>query len=284
MQIGLPMSIARAVPGARRASSFRGGVRLDILVAGGLAVLALLATYLAPTAIWPLTALLFLLGAPHGGVMLKNGVAKLPSAGFIVLYLAVAAIVLGLFVASPLAGLAAFFLLSAWHFSRAEAVAALGIFATFAAFLLSPPQTHALIVDIAGAGRATDLMLLAGELGAVAGFIAVARALWTKPDGDLLLRFAAVVILFALLPPLLAMAIYFFALHSLAEYRAHAGPQPERGAFLFLPVGVPVVIGGAALYLATLVGLVSVPLMAGLALALAIPHMLDEALRPQPQA
>ncbi|MGB7406638.1 MAG: Brp/Blh family beta-carotene 15,15'-dioxygenase [Pacificimonas sp.] len=236
--------------------------------------LATLTTWV-PGAVYPAALALFLFGTPHGAVMFRGGRAVLPSVSYAGLYVGSAFGMAALFLVAPGMGLIGFFAISAIHFARAEADVhpAYGVFATFAAFLFSPERTADLIIAILGDGGLNgDWMLVGGGIAVTALLIAL-FAPETRRTLEAPSRLALTVAMFAFLHPLLAIALYFFALHSVKEYLDLARDGALRDA---MPYGIPAAVGGALLYALTANELLAVSTAALVALAFTLPHMFDE--------
>lgn len=244
-------------------------------------------------------AAIVLLGIPHGALDLAIGrVLFRPSRGrlwflvFALPYLVLAGAVLLAWRVAPMPTLAAFLLASSWHFGREHldalrlparpaATWALGGIPVAVPVLTQPAATARLLSAIAGAPIARPPgWLLAGAL-VWAGLCAFAawRARSAAPTVP-----GLACLWFALLPPILAFALYFTALHAPAHMtsmlrRPDRLPQARTvaaawrlalpGTAITLALGAllwPLYAGPAPARLAELV-------FQGLA-ALTLPHML----------
>ena len=230
---------------------------------------------LAPSAALYAALALFLLGVPHGAVerhVTRNGLERrLPSPGYTALYLGAALLFLCGWLAAPVPMLALFLLMSAVHFGASEPRLTLaGLWVVLGSLALWTAPT----LDIFGALTATDLSALAPIAriaGLLAGLALAAQAVIRRDYayGALLLG------IFSLLGPVSAVALYYFGIHSLREWReVHAlrgGVRPMLA--LYAPFSLPVFIGGAAVVLAVQQGALDLTLASGLGMAVAIPHM-----------
>ena len=223
-------------------------------------------------------AVLFLFGVPHGATMRGSGGPVTPSPIYAFAYLCGAAALIASFALAPAIGVASFLFLSAIHFARSErgALPAIGIFATFAAFLFHPAAASDLVDTITDGSRWTSSIVTAGAAIAALSLALLLIDRRTFGCRRSAIRVAVVTALFALLSPLTAMGIYFAALHSLPEYAA-GGPRPSTiGASPFLPFGAIAISGGVLLCTAVANGYIPVSMMAITAMGFALPHMIDE--------
>lgn len=245
----------------------------------GLAFSALQA--FAPALIVPAALVLFLLGIPHGAVerdplgALMRGRIRAPGLMYSGLYLVFGVLVFSSWLIAPWPTLLIALILSAWHFALTPgAPRGIGVFVVCACFALWPDTTLSLF----GALTGQALSVPTGALVAV-GAIGFA-ALWLSPgwrhDWPMRLVLSGV---FLVVHPVAAVAIYFFAAHSLAESAAMLDQRPDEPAWrsvlrIYGPTSLPALVGATALLWLTWQSLVAVPLAAGLAVAFIVPHML----------
>ena len=244
------------------------------------ATLALGAALFALEALAPAAALyaalaLFLFGIPHGAVerhLTRNGLERrLPSPGYTALYLCAALLFLWGWRAAPMPMLALFLLMSALHFGASEPrLAFAGLWVVFGSLALWTAPTLGIFSSLA----ATDLTALA-PVARIAGLLAgLALAVQAVLRRDV--AYGALLLgMFGLLGPVSAVALYYFAVHSLREWRdVHALQGGVRSMLaLYAPFSLPVFIGGAAIVIAVQRGALDLSLAAGFGMAIAIPHM-----------
>ena len=252
------------------------------LVAWGALVLAILAQVAGEA--WAIGAglALFAAGLAHGAGDENDGVLRAYSPALVAAYVVVGAAIAALFVASPLAGLALFLVLSAWHFARSDiamdplsryAIAALASGGSALFWHHTTEDVFGVIVGAPPPGLFTDLLLLVG----VAGTGAAAWALIKGRAGS---GHAVIAVLAcAAFHPVLAVGLIFLT--------AHAIPIQQRqiaryglGAVL-RAVAWPTVIatvGAVAIAVAVLQGWLVLPLALAFAFGMATPHMLTERL------
>ncbi len=227
----------------------------------------------------PIVFVLFGLGLPHGAAISDlDGHVRIPDARIVTVYIVSAAALLLLFMVSPAAGLISFLTVSAIHFGKAERAYAvpLGPLATFAAFLLRPGDTRVILAAIMPDGQTLTAILLAGQLAALGALFLLALRLAKERAKGSFLRAVAILFMFALLPPLMAMGLYFLMLHSVAAYRQPVlnGQSPVSAAAAFAVCGLPALVGAVLLTAGWLAGWVATPIIAAVAFAFALPHML----------
>ncbi len=173
-----------------------------------------------------LTPLVAVLGVPHGALDIDMARALWPlerraaRLAFGLGYLAVAAGVLGLWLAAPAAALTAFLVYSAAHFAGdwRDALAWPARLAAGAAVVALPAGRHeAAVADLfAVLAPADAAAALAAGLHAVAPIAAVAAlglAVAARRPG-VVLELATLVLLALAVPPLVYFAVYFCGLHS----------------------------------------------------------------------
>lgn len=209
-----------------------------LLIAGTLAAALLLATggELPGDLLLVVLALLVVLtGLPHGAldpwIARRAGLWRSATgcAAFHLAYLALALAVILVWQAAPVASLALFLALSAWHFAgdwqadlagwrRALAGSSLLTLPAMA-FPQEVAEAFVVLAGAPGAQLATALQLIAPwlALGLLAGVLSAPRcSLATR------IELAALAALSQLLPPLVYFIVYFCALHSLRHLRSAA--------------------------------------------------------------
>lgn len=197
---------------------------------------------------------------------------------------------------SPLSTLICFLLISAWHFARAEPPSlpaawryCAGLWIITGSFLVYPEQTLNIFKTLIGLQdvknpylvidaealrpfQITSGLILAG-LSAITIFLGRAQS-----TGQQILRRAlALIALFLLLPPVAAVAVYFFAVHSLGETAKTLDAlddTPYNWLKVYAPASMPALFGAAGLLALCAAGLMPLPLASGLAVAFIVPHML----------
>ena len=214
----------------------------------------------------------FIAGLPHGAAD-DNGrrIARWKPLG-IAVYLLVAASLALFALAQPLAALAAFLLLSAWHFAAHEPGwhgLAIGATAIGGSALWQGEATAQVFAAVTGAPVPGAVMLPLAMFGA-AGVGLALGSIRRKPAGALVLLGAP-----ALLHPVLAVGLIFFAIHAApvlaGQLRDYGTTKVIRAAW---PTALAAALGSGALIAAVMLGWVPLPLAAALAISLATPHML----------
>ncbi len=197
-------------------------------------------------------------------------------------YVAFAAAIAALYLASPLLGLAAFLAISGWHFAispadfdRASRYAIAGCAIGGSALFHPAPtaEVFAAITGLAIPGAAMQPLAIVGAGGvALAGLAAARRAngMWQA-----ILAVLAVI----LLEPVLAVALIFFVAHALPVQREQIADHGlDRVLKAIAPTGIPALAGAIALIALAWLGYVALPLAAAIAIGVATPHMLTERL------
>ena len=181
------------------------------------------------------------LGLPHGAldplIARRAGLWRTPLgfAGFNLGYLAIVALVVGVWLLAPTASLVGFLVVSGIHFGadwnsgRSVVLRSL----TGVGLLTLPAFAHhdevsGIYRTLAGSGGGVvaDVQLWLGPVAIVAMLIGAALALRRRPTDALEILLAAILALVA--PPLIFFALYFCALHS-ARHLRH-GFAEERGS------------------------------------------------------
>jgi len=175
-----------------------------------------------------LSIVIFLFGVPHGALDTLYArqlyrIKSIPAwAAFGLGYLAIAALVVGLWVALPMVFLIGFLLISAFHFSG-DPQGDVGFFrrvlyggsVLICPVLLHEPQVRELYSMLAGAA-ARDAVVTASRWVAWPWLIAtVIAALWcARKDWVGSLELVSVTAVMTLLSPLLAFTVFFCGMHS----------------------------------------------------------------------
>ena len=232
---------------------------------------------IAPAASLGVAAALFLAGIPHGGVAYRDRL-EAPGLAFTLIYIAGAAIVFSAWWVAPVPTVAAFLALSAWHFSRAEgALRSAGAAVVLGGLLLRPDTTLACFALLAGQGAVEfgDATLALARVAGAAAFAWLGIESVRGPASRARAAWLALVII--ALPPVEAVAVYFLFFHALPEYRRGIAQEgPARAVSLYARAGVPAVAGAIALGLGVVTGAVPIGIAGGLAVAVVVPHILDE--------
>lgn len=233
---------------------------------------------------WPvwLGLTLFVVGLSHGAGDEQDGELKRIGLMHAAAYLIVGIGVAGLFLITPLGGLAVFFALSAWHFARSDcrfeqaarfAIAGLAIGGSA---LFQAKLTGMVLSDATGA-EVPDWFLralaVAGTFGS--GFAAYSLFTGKRGFGHAVVALLAVL----LLHPVLAVGLIFLTAHAIPIQQRQAaayGPRTVLRA-IAIPTGLAT-IGALAIVAGVGADLITMPLAVALALGLATPHMLTERL------
>ncbi|WP_265564152.1 Brp/Blh family beta-carotene 15,15'-dioxygenase [Sphingomicrobium arenosum] len=221
-----------------------------------------------------LAGALLAVGVFHGAIDAEAERLVRPGLGYSLVYLALIGCAAAYFIAAPVNGLMLFFALSAWHFAhenrqRGVSLAAAwgeGLMLIGGVFLLRPVSTHA-ILEWMGVDGAAPLAMPLALIGLAGPAMLVL--------GGHRLRALLLLAAYALLDPLLAIALHFTMLHALVrieELVARLGRH--RAAAAILPFGLAALAGAALLVAAVLSGAVPPLVFTALALAALIPHML----------
>lgn len=224
----------------------------------------------------------FVMGLAHGaGDENEGGIARiaLVHAGA---YLLTGAAVAGLFLFAPLAGLALFLALSAWHFARSDCAFApltryaIAGLAVGGSALFRPGETGEVFAVIVG-GEVPPLVVrvlaLLGLAGAGAAAWALVRGM--RGFGHAVIALGAAVVLH----PVLAVGLIFLTAHAVPVQQRQIATY-GRGT-VWRAVAVPTAIATfGALAIAALVwtGHLALPIAIALAFGMATPHMLTERL------
>jgi len=237
------------------------------------------------------------LGLPHGaldtkvarvafGLDEKRGVA-----GFVAVYLAAAAVVAAMWMAAPVLALCAFLAYAALHFGQDWTERPVTAVLFGAAVLTLPAiRFEAEVAEIframTGGGE-----IVASVMHRVAPAVAVPALLVAARHGGAALEIGAYAALALVVPPHIAFAIYFCALHSPRHFREAAeglGLTTREAVGAALPWAAPVALVGAAaaFWLAAsgagAVAALSPVIFTGLA-CLTVPHMALEMIVERPR-
>ncbi len=237
-----------------------------------------------------------LIGVPHGAA--DAGLAmttrfvdnRLKLAGFILAYIATALLVIGLWLTAPLMALTAFLALTLYHFGRGDALAYGRQDLPWRAMLHGGFIMH---IALAHAGEVTALFRLLTHAGADIWPLFVGLhmmfLLWLAAFGIAIMRarlslaaigeICALIVLAWIVPPLVAFALYFCAIHSARHFaRLAADERLNTPHNKMLAAGLAV-IAVAAIAIATILldaahlgDSLMRSLFIGLA-ALTVPHM-----------
>ena len=235
------------------------------------------AAAVAPLACHLASVGLFLLGVSHGAVERVTDAGgrsrrRRPTARYTVAYLIVGAGVFAVWQVAPVAALAVFLGLSALHFGLAEPRLRLaGLWVVTGSLLFHTEAT----LDVFKALVYLPLSEWAGPARGLGAGVGAAMLVEGIARGRL--PYALLLIgAFWALPPVPAVALYFFAVHALDEWMAAHGEAGSlrAQARLYLPFALPATLAGGVAVLAVLSGWVSLPVAAGLGIAAVVPHMI----------
>ncbi len=231
---------------------------------------------------------LFLLGVPHGAVERTPEAPRfiMPTLSYTALYIVFGIVVFSSWLISPLGTFIIFLLMSAWHFGQSEpSLKLIGAWAVIGSCLIYPAQTlgiFALLID----SEVPDLRAIqAAQIIAIGCLFALLiEYLWRVKAGEKpsLLRLGFMIVLLIVLPPIPAVAVYFFALHGLGEFmrtiasvsRANSNIKALDILKLYGPATFPAMIGAGVIIVLTYQGHIPIWIASGLGVAFIIPHML----------
>ena len=224
----------------------------------------------------------FVMGLAHGaGDENEGGIARIKLV-HAAAYLVTGAAVAGLFLFAPLAGLALFLALSAWHFGRSDCAFApvtryaIAGLAVGGSALFRPDATTDAFAVIVGA----DVPILIVRVLALLGVAGTGAALWAMVRG--MRGFGhAVIALGATLAfdPVLAVGLIFLTAHAIPVQQRQIATYGKRT--VWRAVALPTLIattGALAIALLVWTGHLPLPLAIALAFGMATPHMLTERL------
>ena len=218
---------------------------------------------------------LFLLGIPHGAIETQERIAHIPGLHYTFLYIIFGILVFCSWLLSPHYTLALFLILSAYHFGQSEKYYPLiGLWVVSGSMLLYPTETLSVFSYLTGENLNTRELLTAGRLiaGTVATLLMVQIAVKRKESARALI----LIFLIFLLPPVSAVAVYFFIFHSLGEM-AKTADQHKRAPLnilkLYTPAGIPALVGGMVGIYFFSINLITIFILSGLAVSFIVPHM-----------
>jgi len=231
---------------------------------------------------------LFLLGVPHGAVERTNTHSefRMPTLAYTALYLVFGILIFASWLISPLGTFFIFLLLSAIHFGQSEPdLKLIGPWVVIGSCLAYPLKTLEIFSLLTDQDLVTVVSVDASRI--IAGFAIIAvgtEFLWRSIRLQNVDRLRAIflILAFLILPPVLAVAVYFFAFHGLGEFartlKALSRNQNNMDPFeifkFYGPATFPAMIGAIIMIFWVLNGDLPLHLAAGLAVAFIIPHML----------
>jgi len=196
-------------------------------------------------------------------------------------YLVLATAFAGFWMISPLISFILFLAASAFHFSQSEThIKSLGVSAILGSLAFYPNQTVGYFAIL----TQNDAFLTMSQtsliiLGVLALIIPVLEGLYKGRDAVRIMSWIAVA---CFLPPVEAVALYFFFFHALPEY-LKAVPEGRSAQFQhfkpFAITGILSVIGGILSIIAFWFGLVSLYVLAMFAVAFVMPHIIFHAVK-----
>ena len=252
------------------------------LFAWGALVLAALAQIAGGALPVILGLAMFLAGLAHGAGEEEDGRIASLSPVLVAAYLVVGASVAALFLAAPLAGLALFLALSAWHFTHSDgsfgqfARAAIAALAIGGSALFRPRGTRETFELVTG-GHVPEAMIATLAIAGGLGLVLAVASLWKNQRGCGEAALAALAVL--AFEPVLAVGTIFLVGHALPVQRRQIARYGVSAVWraVALPTAVATV-GAVALIVAVGAGLLTLEIAIALAFGLATPHMLTERL------
>ncbi|WP_409432044.1 Brp/Blh family beta-carotene 15,15'-dioxygenase [Litorimonas sp. RW-G-Af-16] len=251
-------------------------------------LILIIANAVSPIAANWIAIIFFLFGVPHGAVERTQDRPRfiMPTLAYSALYIVFGILVFSSWLISPLGTLVIFFLLSAWHFGQSEPTLRLiGAWVIIGSCLIYPVETvgiFALLIEQdpppSYIADAMHVMAIACGLAVFLEFVLRAKA-GQMPS---VLRLVFLIGIFLILPPVPAVAVYFFAFHGLGEFsrtiasvsRAQSDLKPLDVLKLYGPATFPAMIGAVLILTLTYQGHIPVLIATGLAVSFIIPHML----------
>jgi len=233
---------------------------------------------------WAMAAglVFFVMGLAHGaGDENEGGIARIKLV-HAAAYLVTGAAVAGLFLFAPLAGLALFLALSAWHFARSDCAFApvtryaIAGLAVGGSALFRPGETgdvFAVIVGVEVPTLVVRILALLGLAGTAAAGWALLKGL--RGFGHAVIALAATVFF----NPVLAVGLIFLTAHAIPVQQRQIANYGRRT--VWRAVALPTLIATlGALLIAALVwaGILELPIAIALAFGMTTPHMLTERL------
>ena len=231
---------------------------------------------------------LFLLGVPHGAVERTDDkpLFIMPTLSYTALYIVFGILIFSSWLISPLGTLILFLLLSAWHFGESEPhIRTIGIWVIIGSCLLYPVQTLGTFALLIAHTPPEAYVINASQILAMFGLFAVAvefilrQRAGQRPS---LSRLSFLIGLFLILPPIPAVAVYFFAFHGMGEFSRTLASVSRAGTdlkfrdilILYGPATFPAMIGAVMILALTYKGYIPVLIASGMAISFIIPHML----------
>ncbi|WP_427450140.1 beta-carotene 15,15'-dioxygenase, Brp/Blh family [Litorimonas sp. WD9-15] len=242
----------------------------------------------SPVAAFWLAIFFFILGVPHGAVerLPHQRRVMMPTLAYTALYIVFGILVYSSWLISPVGTLVVFLTLSAIHFGLSEPhILSLGAWVTLGSFLNYPVETLEIFSFLTRSDLSVALAVETGRYFSIICALIVlgetAIRLLRRQSVDLF-RVIALLTIFIFLPPVTAVALYFFCFHSLCEMRKtleglsrHQGYLDLKSiSKLYAPASIPALIGAGIIIWAVQAGYVPIYLAAGLGVAFIIPHML----------
>lgn len=251
-------------------------------------VLLLGTNAVSPVAANWIAIVLFLLGVPHGAIERTHHAVRfqMPTLAYCALYIVFGILVFASWLISPLGTFVLFLMLSAWHFGQSEpAIKLLGGWVIIGSCLFYPAETLSVFGQLTLADLSSQTLLTASRFAAGGVLILLLCEYALKGRGEKRMsafRLIFLVGVFIALPPIQAVAIYFFAFHGVGEFARTLGAVSRSGSEVTLtsvlklygPATFPAMIGAIAIIVFVLQGAVPLILAAGLGVAFIIPHML----------
>lgn len=218
---------------------------------------------------------LFLMGIPHGAIETQEKISHIPGLHYTFLYLVFGILVFCSWLISPHYTLALFLILSAFHFGQSEKhYPLIGLWVVSGSMLFYPTETLGIFSYLTGEELNARSLLMVGRLVAVTVVTILIIQISTRRKEKM--RALILIALIALLPPVSAVAVYFFIFHSLGEMAKTADQHnrmPMQILKLYTPAGIPALIGGViGLYFFS-GNLISLFVLSGLAVSFIVPHM-----------
>jgi len=218
---------------------------------------------------------LFLMGIPHGAIETQEKISHVPGLHYTFLYLIFGILVFCSWLISPHYTLALFLILSAFHFGQSEKhYPLIGLWVVSGSMLFYPTETLGIFSYLTGEELNARSLLMVGRLVAVTVVTILIIQISTRRKEKI--RALILIALIALLPPVSAVAVYFFIFHSLGEMAKTADQHnrmPMQILKLYTPAGIPALIGGVIGIYFFSGNLISLFVLSGLAVSFIVPHM-----------
>ena len=218
---------------------------------------------------------LFLMGIPHGAIETQEKISHVPGLHYTFLYLIFGILVFCSWLISPHYTLALFLILSAFHFGQSEKhYPLIGLWVVSGPMLFYPTETLGIFSYLTGEELNARSLLMVGRLVAVTVVTILIIQISTRRKEKM--RALILIALIALLPPVSAVAVYFFIFHSLGEMAKTADQHnrmPMQILKLYTPAGIPALIGGVIGIYFFSGNLISLFVLSGLAVSFIVPHM-----------